>query len=107
MSLDSLTEAVEREYGDIDDSVVVSLDRQTRNELAMLRAAFDTNSTGELLQRAVHLLFQSTVDTGNLDFQLRREFDVTYDEYLSGMTYEDMRGGDYKPPTEDDRRYQF
>lgn len=107
MSLDALSSAIESEYGDIDEHLSITLDRQARNELAMLRAVFGTESLDELIQRGIHLLFQSTVDTGGLDFQLRREYDVTYDEYLSGMTYEEMRGGNYQPPTEDDRRYQF
>ena len=107
MSLDELSDEIETAYGDIDEIEQVTLDRQTRNELAMLRAVFQTDSLDELLERGVHLLFQSTVDTGGMDFHLRRQFDVTYDEYLSGMTYEEMRGGNYQPPTEDDRRYQF
>lgn len=107
MSLDELSAAIEDAYADIDDEETVSLDRQTRNELAMLQAVFEADHLDELVARGVHLLFQSTVDTGGMDFHLRREFDVTYDEYLSGMTYEEMRGGNYRPPTEDDRRYQF
>lgn len=107
MSLEDLSDAIETEYAMIEDEHDLSLDRQTRNELAMLRTLFGTGDVDELIQRAVHLLFQSTVDTGGMDFHLRRQFDVTYDEYLSGMTFEEMRGGNYQPPTEDDRRYQF
>jgi hypothetical protein len=34
---------------------------------------------------------------------------VTYDEYLSGMTFEEMTGGQQFPQQQqkDDRRYQF
>ena len=107
MSLDDLSDDVQERYGEIDEEESISLDRQTRNELAMLQSVFETDSLDELMKRGIHLLFQSTVDTGGLDFHLRREYDVTYDEYLSGMTFEEMRGGNYQPPTEDDRRYQF
>jgi len=110
MSLDDLTDDVRDNYGDLDEELTLSTDRETRNELAMLEAALDPEDTDELLRRAVHLLFQTTVDTGKLDFHLRSEYDVTYDEYLSGMTFEEMTGG---PPPQtgtgdpDDRRYQF
>ena len=107
MSLEELSTEIESRYADIPDSYELTFDRQTKNELAMLSAVFGTDSIDELLKRGIHLLYQSTVDTGGLDFQLRREFDVTYDEYLSGMTYEEMRGGNFPPQTEDDRRYQF
>ena len=107
MSLDELSSEIESRYADLPDSHEVTLDRQTKNELAMLCAVFDTDSIDELLTRGVHLLYQSTVDTGGLDFHLRRTYDVTYDEYLTGMTYEEMRGGTFPTQTEDDRRYQF
>jgi hypothetical protein len=110
MSLDELTESVEDNYADLDEELAVTTDRETRNELAMLEAALDPEDTDELLRRAVHMLFQSTVETGTLDFHLRTEYDVTYDEYLSGMTFEEMSGGSL-PQTgtgdPDDRRYQF
>jgi len=32
---------------------------------------------------------------------------VTYDEYLSGMTFEEMTGADQYPSMDDERRYQF
>jgi len=109
MSLDDLQADIEDEYTDLGDEVAVSLDRETRNELAMLNAAFDPEGTDELLRRAVHMLFQSAVETGNLDFHLRSEYDVTYDEFLSGMTFDEMTGANQFPQQQqnDDRRYQF
>ena len=107
MSLDELTEDVESEYAEIGAEQSVSLDRETRHELAMLSAAFGTDEVDELLRRAVHLLFQTTVDRGTLDFHLRQEHGVTYDEYLSGMTYEEMTGQDQYPQRDDERRYQM
>jgi hypothetical protein len=110
MSLDDLQDDIEDEYTDLGDELGVSLDRETRNELAMLAAAFDPEETDEILRRAVHMLFQTAVETGNLDFHLRSEYDVTYDEYLSGMTFEEMTGGGQQFPQQqqkDDRRYQF
>jgi hypothetical protein len=106
MSLDDLQTDVELAYEDLEDYAF--LDRETRQELAMLSAALDAD-TDELLRRAVHLLFQSTTDTGRLDFHLRGAYDVTYDEYLSGMSYDEMAGaGGQAPPEPDqDRRYQF
>ena len=109
MSLDDLQDDVEAAYDDIDEACTVQLDRESRNELAMLTAALDPESTDELVRRAVHTLFQSTVETGNLDFHLRSGFDCTYDEYLSGMTFDEMTGADQFPQAQenDDRRYQF
>lgn len=108
MSLVDLSEAVEESYSDFDDSLIVDLDAETKNELAMLMTALDTDDEDELVRRAVHALFQTTVDTGRLDFQLRRQYDVTYDEYLSGMTFEAMTGNGYEHQSMDeDRRYQF
>jgi hypothetical protein len=110
MSLDDLQDDLEDGYSDLGDDVSVSLDRETRNELAMLEAAFDPGATDELLRRAVHMLFQRTVETGNLDFHLRSEYDVTYDEYLSGMTLDELQNGGQQFPQQqqkDDRRYQF
>ncbi|SFR58183.1 hypothetical protein [Halogeometricum limi] len=107
MGLDELTDDVEAAYTDIDAESTVSLDRETRHELAMLSAAFETDEVDELLRRAVHLLFQTTVDRGTLDFHLRQGYDVTYDEYLSGMTYEEMTGQDQYPQRDDERRYQM
>jgi hypothetical protein len=110
MSLEELTEDVESTYDDLGEELSLSLDRETRNELATLAAILDTDDPEELVRRGVHLLFQTTVDTGQLDFQLRRSYDVTYDEYLAGMTYEDMTTGNIEFPTgssEDARRYQF
>lgn len=108
MSLDDLTDDIEAEYADLGDAVDVELDRETRNELAMLSVALEPEETDELLRRAVHMLFQSAVETGNLDFHLRSGYDVTYDEYLNGMTFEEMTGGQFPQPQQnDDRRYQF
>ncbi|WP_134671878.1 hypothetical protein [Halorussus marinus] len=109
MSLDDLQDELEGEYADLGDEVGVALDRETRNELAMLNAAFDPDDTDELLRRAVHMLFQTAVETGNLDFHLRSAYDTTYDEYLSGMTFDEMTGADQFPQQQqkDDRRYQF
>ncbi|WP_435154719.1 hypothetical protein [Haladaptatus sp. DFWS20] len=107
MSLDELTDDVEAAYSALDDKLAVSLDRETRNELAMLSASLDPDDRDELIRRAVHLLFQSTVETGKLDFHLRSAYDVTYDEYLSGMTFEEMTGATQYPQRDDERRYQF
>jgi hypothetical protein len=108
MSLDELTDAVEEQYSDLGEDLDVTLDRETRNELAMLAVALDPEDTDELVRRAVHLLFQTTVETGKLDFNLRQSHDVTYDEYLSGMTFEEMTGGQFPQAQQnDDRRYQF
>jgi len=109
MSLDDLTDDVRDNYSALDDELTVATDRETRNELAMLQAALDPEDADELVRRAVHLLFQTSVETGNLDFHLRSAYDVTYDEYLSGMTFEEMTGADQFPQSgdPDDRRYQF
>ncbi|QFU83878.1 hypothetical protein [Natronorubrum aibiense] len=107
MSLDDLTNDVQDSYGQLDDDLTVSLDREARNELALLEAALEPEDTDELVRRAIHMLFQTTVDTGKLDFQLRSAYDVTYDEYLSGMTFEEMTGADQYPSMDDERRYQF
>lgn len=106
MSLDDLNADVQDAYSDLGDGLTVDLDRETRNELAMLLAAFDGDE-GELVRRAIHALYRSTVDTGDLDFHLRQGYDVTYDEYLSGMTYDEMTGADQYPQRDDERRYQM
>ena len=103
MSLDDLQTDVELAYEDLDYAF---LDRESRQELAMLSAALDAD-TDELLRRAVHLLFQSTTDTGRLDFHLRGAYDVTYDEYLTGVSYDEMAGQQAPPEPDEDRRYQF
>jgi hypothetical protein len=106
MSLDDLNADVKDAYSDLGDGLAVDLDRETRNELAMLLAAFDGDE-GELVRRAIHTLYRSTVDTGDLDFHLRQGYDVTYDEYLSGMTYDEMSGGSVSQTSQsDERRYQ-
>ncbi|MCH7661750.1 MAG: hypothetical protein IH933_14625 [Euryarchaeota archaeon] len=108
MSLDDLNSDVESAYSDLDDDLSIALDSQTKNELAVLTASLGPESTDDLVRRAVHLLFQSTTDTGQLDLHLRRNYDVTYDEYLSGMTYEGMSGGiSPTQPDDNERRYQF
>jgi hypothetical protein len=103
VSLDDLDEAVRAAYGDLGEEVGVDLDRETRNELAMLVAATGADPE-ELVRRGIHALFRTTVDTGDLDFQLRRGHDVTYDEYLAGVTYEESTGGPSRQ--DDDRRYR-
>lgn len=107
MSLDDLNDDIKAFYSDFDDDLAVELDRETKNELATLAAVFETDDTSELVRRAVHMLFRSSVDSGDLDFQLRRSYDVTYDEYLAGMTYDEMTGRDQYPQRDDERRYQM
>jgi len=108
MSLDDLSDDVTDRYSEIGDELPVALDRETRNELALLTVALEPEDRDELVRRAIHMLFQTAVETGKLDFHLRSGYDVTYDEYLSGMTFEEMTGGQFPQPTEnDDRRYQF
>lgn len=115
MSLDDLTDDVEATYDDL-EGFEAELDEEARREFTMLVAALDPDDPEELIQRAVHLLFQTTVDRGNLDFHLRSTYDVTYDEYLAGMSYDEMGGmagmpgggaGAGVPDDEDERRYQF
>lgn len=106
MGLDDLETDVETAYGDLGEDLPVALDRETRNELALLLTAYDPDDSDELVRRAIHMLFQTAVETGNLDFHLRSTYDVTYDEYLSGMTFDEMTGNAF-PQTDDDRRYQF
>lgn len=109
MTLADLQEEVQEQYTELDAELPVSLDRETRNELAMLTVALDPEDTDELVRRAIHMLFQSTVERGTLDFHLRSGYDCTYDEYLSGMTFDEMTGGNQfpQPQDNDDRRYQF
>ena len=107
MTLDHLNTDVQDAYSDLGEDLDVALDRETRNELALLTAAYDPESTDELVRRAVHELFRRAVETGNLDFHLRSTYDCTYDEYLSGMTYAEMTGQNQYPDLDDDRRYQF
>ena len=106
MSLDDLDENVTANYTAIGEETTVDLDPETRNELAMLSAAMGTD-TEELLRRGVHALFQQAIQSGNLDFHLRSGYDVTYDEYLAGATYEEMTGADQYPDRDDERRYQM
>jgi hypothetical protein len=106
MGLDELQADVEAAYSELDD-LEANLDAEARTELAMLLAALDPSDPSDLVQRAVHLMFQTTVDTGKLDFHLRSDYDITYDEYLSGMTYDEMTGGMGLDGDEGERRYQF
>ncbi len=107
MGLEELTTEIESEYGELGTELKIELDRETRNELAMLEAALEPEGTDELVRRALHMLFQTAVDTGSLDFHLRSGYDVTYDEYLSGMTFDEMTGQNQYPQLDDERRYQF
>lgn len=109
MTLEELSEDVSTRYTDLGEELSVSLDRETRNELAMLLSALEPDDADELVRRAVHMLFQTAVETGNLDFHLRSGYDCTYDEYLSGMTFDEMTGANQFPQAQenDDRRYQF
>jgi hypothetical protein len=108
MSLDDLQDDVAAANSEYGDELTVDIDRQTRHELAMLVAALDPEDTDELVRQAVHAYFQSIVDRGTLDFHLRSGYDCTYDEYLSGMTYDQMTGNQFPQQQDnDDRRYQF
>lgn len=110
MGLDELSDDIQTAYSDLGEELSVELDTETRNELAMLESAYDPDDPDELLRRAIHMLFQTAVETGNLDFHLRSGYDVTYDEYLSGMTFDEMAGGtgDFLAGDDDKaRRYQF
>ncbi|MBX0294354.1 hypothetical protein [Haloarcula nitratireducens] len=108
MSLDDLQDEIEAEYAAAGEELSVDLDRETRNELAMLSVALDPEDVDELVRRAVHDFFQATVERGTLDFHLRSGYDCTYDEYLSGMTFDEMTGNQFpQQQDDDDRRYQF
>ncbi len=110
MSLDNLNDDLETQYSELGGELAVDLDRETRNELAMLTTALEPDDTDELLRRAVHMLFQTAVETGNLDFHLRSQYDTTYDEYVYPQlkdTYNAQSGGVPQPGQHDDRRYQF
>jgi len=109
MSLEDLTDEIETSYAGLDDELTVELDREAKHELAMLIAVLD-DDPDDLLERAIHLLFQTSVDTAKLDFHLRSEYDVTYDEYLMGATMDTyMEGGQAFPQQDesDNRRYQM
>lgn len=107
MSLEAFSRAVDDRYRSIGSEVTVSLDERTRTELAVLAATFEPESMDDLVRRAVHLLTRDAIDRGDVDMVLRRRHDVTYDEYLAGMTYEEMAGENPKPAADDDRRYRF
>jgi len=104
MSLDDLGEDVQSEYTNLGEEMALSLDRETRNELGLLVAALGPDDADELVRRGIHLLFQRIVETGTLDFHLRSGYDVTYDEYLSGMTYEDVENMGQYPQSQDNPR---
>ena len=105
MTVDELDADIDAAAAALGDEVTVDLDRETRAELATLAAVTDADAD-ELLRRAVHELFRRSVDTGDLDFQLRRAYDLTYDEYLAGVTYDEVEGGSGGQPPTDDRRYR-
>ena len=109
MTLDELNDDLTDRYSDLGDELDVDLDRETRNELALLTVALEPEDADELVRRGIHLLFQNAVERGNLDFHLRSGYDCTYDEYLSGMTFDEMTGANQFPQAQqnDDRRYQF
>lgn len=106
MGLEELNTDVKDAYSTLDDSLSIELDQETKHELAMLSVVLGQEPT-ELLARGIHVLFQATIDTAKIDFHLRREYGVTYDEYLSGMTFDEMTGGSSLPQPDDDRRYNF
>jgi hypothetical protein len=109
MGLEDLNGEIESAYADLGDEVTVELGREARHELAMLVAALDEEGA-DLIERAVHLLFRTSIDTAKLDFHLRGEYDVTYDEYLMGETmdtYMDQGQAGLKDDDRDNRRYQM
>jgi hypothetical protein len=109
MGLDDLSADIEETHSDLGEELDVDLDTETRNELAMLLNVYDPDDPDELIRRAVHMLFQSAVETGNLDFHLRSGYDVTYDEYLYAMSKDTLAQQGDGFPAEDNnaRRYQF
>jgi len=107
VSLDELVDDVQDANREL-KSADFDLDREARTELAMLVAALDPEDSDELVRRAVHALFDSYVQSGKLDFNLRSAYDATYDEYLAGMSYDEMAGGQGLPQNEEEgRRYQY
>lgn len=109
MTLENLSDDVVSKFGEIDEEETVTLDREARNELAMLATALEPEDVDELIRRGVNLLFQRSVETGTLDFHLRSAYDVTYDEYLYGALEDTYNQRETGPGTgdPDDRRYQF
>ncbi|MFW6448060.1 MAG: hypothetical protein ACOC0X_00805 [Halobacteriota archaeon] len=106
MGVEAFAEAVDDRYRTLGDDVTVDLDEQARTELAVLLAAFEPPSVDEVVRRAVHLLARDAIERGQVDLQLRRRHGITYDEYLAGMTYDEMTG-EVPAPEPDDRRYRF
>jgi hypothetical protein len=109
MSLEDLNADIEAAYADLDDELTVEIGREAKHELAMLIAALDDDA-GDLVERAISLLFQTSIDTAKLDFHLRGEYDITYDEYLMGATmdtYMEGGGGYSQQDDSDNRRYQM
>lgn len=107
MGLEDLDADVTEAAGELGDTLEMTLDRETRTELAMLIAAMGPADPDEIVRRAVHAFFQQQVDTGRLDLQLRDQYDVSYDEYLYPVpedAYSEQRPATGDP---DDRRYQF
>lgn len=107
MGLDELNDDVQEAYAALDEELTVELDRETKTELAMLQAVFDHDGPDELVARAIHQLFRQSVDTADIDFHLRTTYDVSYDEYLAGMTYEEMTGGSNLPSLDENNRYRM
>lgn len=107
MSLPAFNEDLDSALASLDEEIEVSLDWQTRRELALLSAVYQPETVDEVVRRAIHLLTQDAVDRGSIDYHLRTRYDITYDEYLAGMTYEEMSHGTPATSDEDDRRYRF
>lgn len=105
MTLDELVDDVRAANSELKDADV-ALDREARTELAMLVAALDGDAD-ELVARGVHALFDSYVQSGKLDFNLRTTYEATYDEYLAGMSYDEMAGEQFPQADADERRYQY
>lgn len=93
MSLEDLETNVEETAEALDGGVEVSLDGQTRDELAFLCAVLDT-SPGEVLRTGVHEHLRMLLGNQVLDIHLRKKYDVTYDEYLVGQEVDEVEGVD-------------
>ena len=53
MSLDDLQTDVESAYADLGDELAVSLDRETRNELALLTTVLEPDDPGARVRREI------------------------------------------------------
>lgn len=108
MELEALNEAITAAYERIEVDLDVAIDEQTRTELALLCAVYDTDDVDDIVRRAIHLFVQHALETGSVDLQLRQRYGLTYDEYLSGMTYDEMMDPVFPaPPDDEERRYRF